>query len=316
MIAAPQVSMREAFGEALVELAGSYPEMMVLDADVSASTRTVLFARKYPERFFNLGVAEANMVDMAAGMATCGLRPVAATFALFLSLKGGEQIRQTICYNNLPVVLAGSYAGLSDSFDGASHQSIMDVAVMRAMPNMAVVIPADGIEVRQALEAALWRDGPTYIRISRNPVPVLFAGAAPLEIGRIRQLREGTDLTIAVCGVLTYMALEAADRLAGGGIRADVLEVSTVKPLDEAALANSVRKTGRVLTVEEHSVIGGLGSAVAETLGRLAPAPMDCIGVPDCFPESGPYLELLRKFGISTGEIESRARRLVGRDAR
>jgi transketolase len=315
MIAAPQVSMREAFGEALVELAGSYPEMMVLDADVSASTRTVLFARKYPERFFNLGVAEANMVDMAAGMATCGLRPVAATFALFISLKGGEQVRQTICYNNLPVVLAGSYAGLSDSFDGASHQSIMDVAVMRAMPNMAVVIPADGIEVRQALEAALRRDGPTYIRISRNPVPVLFADAAPLEIGRIRQLREGTSLTIAVCGVPTYMALEAADRLAGGGIRADVLEVSTVKPIDEAALVNSVRKTGRVLTVEEHSVIGGLGSAVAETLGRLAPAPMDSIGVPDRFPESGPYLELLRKFGISTDEIESRARRLVGRDA-
>lgn len=315
MIAAPQVSMREAFGEALVELAGSYPEMMVLDADVSASTRTVLFARKYPERFFNLGVAEANMVDMAAGMATCGLRPVAATFALFISLKGGEQVRQTICYNNLPVVLAGSYAGLSDSFDGASHQSIMDVAVMRAMPNMAVVIPADGIEVRQALEAALRRDGPTYIRISRNPVPVLFADAAPLEIGRIRQLREGTGLTIAVCGVPTYMALEAADRLAGGGIRADVLEVSTVKPIDEAALVNSVRKTGRVLTVEEHSVIGGLGSAVAETLGRLAPAPMDCIGVSDRFPESGPYLELLRKFGISTDEIESRARRLVGRDA-
>ena len=316
MIAAPPVSMREAFGEALVELAGRHPEMVVLDADVSASTRTVLFARKYPDRFFNLGVAESNMVDMAAGMATCGLRPVAATFALFISLKGGEQIRQTICYNNLPVVLAGSYAGLSDSFDGASHQSILDIAVMRAMPNMAVVVPADSIEVRQALEAALRRDGPTYIRICRNPVPVLFEDAPPLEIGRIRQLREGSDITIAVCGVPTYMALDAAERLACDGIRADVLEVSTVKPMDETTLVNSVRKTGRVLTVEEHSVIGGLGSAVAETLGRLLPAPIDSIGVPDCFPESGPYPELLEKFAISTGEIESRSRRLIARGVR
>jgi transketolase len=308
--------MREAFGTALVDLAERYPEMVVLDADVSTSTRTALFARKYPERFFNLGVAEANMVDIAAGMAACGLRPVAATFALFISLKGGEQVRQSIAYNNLPVVLAGSYAGLSDSFDGASHQSVLDLAVMRAMPNVAVVVPADEIEVRQALEAALRRDGPTYIRICRNAGPVLFAGAAPLEIGRIRQLRQGNDLTIAVCGVPTHMAIEAAERLAAGGIEADVLEVSTLKPMDEAALANSARKTGRVLTVEEHSVIGGLGSAVAETLGKLAPAPMDFIGIPDCFPESGPYRELMQKYGISAEEIEARARRLVGRDAR
>lgn len=315
MIAAKQVSMRGAFGEALLELAGRYPEMMVLDADVSASTRTAPFAKKYPERFFNVGVAEANMVDIAAGMATCGLRPVAATFALFISLKGGEQVRQTICYNKLPVVLVGSYAGLSDSFDGASHQSILDIAVMRAMPNIAVVVPADGVEVKQALEAALQREGPTYIRICRNATPVLFANAAPLEIGRIRKLREGTDLTIAVCGVPTHMALEAAERLAGDGIRAEVLEVSTIKPLDELTLLDSVRKTGGVLTVEEHSVIGGLGGAVAETLGRLAPVPMDFIGVPDQFPESGPYMELLEKFGISAGEIESRARRLVSRSA-
>lgn len=315
MIASPQVSMREAFGEALVELAGQYPEMMVLDADVSASTRTAPFGKKFQDRFFNLGVAEANMIDIAAGMATCGLRPVAATFALFISMKGADQIRNTICYNNLPVVLAGAYAGLSDSFDGASHQSVLDMAVMRSMPNMAVVVPADGVEVRQALEAALRRDGPTYIRMCRNPTPVLFADAAPLEIGRVRKLREGADLTIAVCGIPTYMALEAAERLAGCGIFADLLEISTVKPIDEHALVESVRKTGRVLTVEEHSVIGGLRSAVAETLGHLAPAPMDFIGVHDRFPESGPYMELLHKFGISAGEIESRARALVARGA-
>src|SRR5664279_3611257 len=181
------ISMREAFGQALVELGESHPEMTVLDADVSASTRSVLFGKRYPERFFNVGVAEANMVDIASGMATCGLRPVVNTFALFITLKGADQIRNIICYNKLPVVLAGNYAGLSDSYDGASHQSITDIAVMRAMPNMVVVVPADGVELRQALTAALRRDGPTYLRICRNPTPVLFADAPPLEIGKIRK---------------------------------------------------------------------------------------------------------------------------------
>jgi transketolase len=311
VIAAAAVSMREAYGRALVELAASHPEMMVLDADVSASSRTAPFGKQYPDRFFNVGVAEANMIDIAAGMATCGLRPVVNTFALFITLKGADQIRNIVCYNNLPVVFAGTYAGLSDSFDGASHQSVLDVAIMRAMPNMTVVVPADNVEVRQALEAALRRDGPTYIRICRNPTPVLFEGRAPLEIGRIRKLRDGADLTIAVCGVPTYMAIEAAGRLAAAGISVDLLEVSTVKPVDEAALLESARKTGKVLTVEEHTVVGGLGGAVAEILGRRAPTKMDFVGVADCFAESGPYMELLRKFGISTEEIESRARQLV-----
>ena len=308
---AAAVSMREAYGRALVELAASHPEMMVLDADVSASSRSVLFGKQYPDRFFNVGVAEANMIDIAAGMATCGLRPVVNTFALFITLKGADQVRNIVSYNNLPVVFAGTYAGLSDSFDGASHQSVLDVAIMRAMPNMAVVVPADNVEVRQALEAALRRDGPTYIRICRNPTPVLFEGAAPLEIGRIRKLRDGADLTIAVCGIPTFMALEAAERLAAAGISVDLLEVSTVKPVDEPALLESVRKTGKILTVEEHTVVGGLGGAVAEILGRRAPAKMDFVGVPDCFAESGPYMELLAKYGISTDEIVSRARRLV-----
>jgi transketolase len=311
VIAAAAVSMREAYGRALVELAASHPEMMVLDADVSASSRTVLFGKQYPDRFFNVGVAEANMIDIAAGLATCGLRPVVNTFALFVSLKGADQVRNIVCYNNLPVILAGTYAGLSDSYDGASHQSVLDVAIMRAMPNMTVVVPADNVEVRQALEAALERSGATYIRICRNPTPVLFEGAAPLEIGRIRKLRDGGDLTIAVCGIPTYMAIEAAERLRAAGIGADLLEISTVKPIDEPALLDSARKTGRVLVVEEHSVVGGLGSAVAETLGRLGPVPMDFVGVRDRFPESGPYMDLLGKFGISAEHIQAQARRLV-----
>lgn len=306
-----EVSMREAYGGALVSLAASYPEMVVLDADVSTSTRSALFAKAHPDRFFNVGVAEANMIDVAAGLATCGFRPVANTFGLFISLKCADQVRNIVCYNNLPVVLAGAYSGLSDSYDGASHQSILDLAILRAMPNLVVVVPADSIEVKQALEAALQRNGPTYIRICRNPVPVLFANEPPLEIGKIRKLRDGSDITIAVCGVPTFMAMEAATQLAAAGISVDLLEVSTLKPIDAAALVASVRKTGRVLTVEEHTIIGGLGGAVAETLGRLAPALMDTIGIEDRFPESGGYLELMRKYGISPEQIEQKARRLV-----
>ncbi len=312
MTARAAVAMREAFGQALVALAPQCPEMVVLDADVSSSTRTAVFAGAFPERFFNFGVAEANLVDIAAGMATCGLRPVASTFAVFISLKAAEQVQSSICYNHLPVVLAGNYAGLSDSYDGASHQSIQDLAVMRAMPNLTVVVPADGVEVAQALEAALRRDGPTYIRICRNPTPVLFEGAAPLELGKIRKLRDGDDVTIAVCGVPTFMAIEAAERLAERGVSVDLLEVSTLKPLDEAALLASTRKTGRVLTVEEHTVCGGLASAVAEATALHGPVLMDRVGLEDCFAESGDYMKLLAKYGISAEHIERRAARLAG----
>ena len=305
------VAMRFAFGDALLELAPIIPEMVVLDADVSSSTRTAEFGKRHPDRFFNVGVAEANMVDIAAGMATCGLRPVVSTFALFIALKGTDQVRNIVCYNNLPVVFAGNYAGLSDSYDGASHQSILDLSIMRAMPNMAVVVPADAIELRQALAVALHRNGPTYLRICRNPTPVLFAEAAPFEFGKIRRLRDGGDLTIAVCGVPTSMAIAAADRLAARGIAVDLLEVSTIKPIDAAALAASARKTGRVLTVEEHTTVGGLGSAVAEALAPSAPAALRMIGIQDTFTESGDYTALLRKYGISADHIEAGAMQLV-----
>jgi len=310
MTAAP-VAMRDAFGEALLALAPDFPEMVVLDADVSTSTRTAAFGKRHPDRFFNVGVAEANMVDIAAGMATCGLRPVVNTFALFLTLKAADQVRNIVCYNKLPVILAGNYAGLSDSYDGASHQSILDLAIMRAMPNLTVVVPADGIELRQALTAALRCHGPVYIRICRNPTPVLFADAPPLEIGKIRKLKNGGDLTIAVCGVPTSMAIEAADRLAQRGVAVDLLEVSTIKPIDAEALAVSARKTGKVLTIEEHTIHGGLGSAVAEVLAQRAPARMGMIGIQDTFTESGDYNALLRKYGISVGRIESEAMRLL-----
>jgi transketolase len=305
------ISGRDAFGQALLDLAEAHPEMVVLDADVSSSTKTAAFGRKYPGRFFNVGVAEANLADIAGGMATCGLRPVVSTFALFLALKAADQIRNVTCYNNLPVIFAGGYGGLSDSYDGASHQSIEDLAVLRAMPNLAVVVPGDAVEVRAALEQALHRAGPTYLRLGRNPSPVLFAQEPPLEIGRIRKLRDGGDLTIAVCGIPIGMAIEAAETLANRGVAVDLLEVATLKPMDAEALVDSARKTGRVLAVEEHSVIGGLGGAIAECLARRQPVPMVFIGVQDCFTESGDYRPLLAKYGLSAAHLVEQALRLV-----
>jgi transketolase len=240
---------------------------------------------------------------------------VVSTFGLFLSLKCTDQIRNIIAYNNLPVVLAGNYAGLSDSYDGASHQAILDIAIMRAMPNMVVVVPGDASEMRQALGLALRRNGPTYIRICRNPTPLLLEDAPPLELGKARKLRDGSDLTLAVCGVPTFMAIEAAERLAAAGIMVDLLEVATIKPTDTEALVASARKTRRVLTVEEHTVCGGLGGAVAEAIGPHCAARVEFLGIQDCFGESGDYMPLLAKHGISAAGIEERARAMAGRGA-
>ena len=306
-----EVAMREAFGDALLNLADNNPDMVVLDADVSTSTKTRAFGIVYPERFFNVGVAEANMVDIAGGMATCGLRPVVSTFALFLALKATDQIRNVVCYNNLPIVIAGGYGGLSDSFDGASHQSVSDLAIMRAMPNMYVVVPGDGTEVCQALEQALSRSGPTFIRLSRNPTPVLFGNEPALEIGKIRKLRDGRDITIGVCGVPMSMAIDAAEELKEDNISVELLEISTLKPMDAETLVASTSKTNRMLTVEEHSIIGGLGSAVAEVLSRRCPVRMDFVGLEDTFTESGPYMELMAKYGISKDAIVEKARGLL-----
>jgi transketolase len=305
------LSMRDALGQTLVELAPEIPELVVLDADVSASTKTAGFAKAYPDRFFNVGVAEANMADIAAGMATAGLRPVINTFSLFLALKCADQIRNTICYNNLPVVLAGAYGGLSDSFDGASHQAILDIAMMRTLPNMVVIVPADAEETKQALKLALRRNGPTFIRGCRNETPVLFEGAEPFQIGKARKLRDGKDLTIAACGIPVLMAMEAAERLAKIGIGVDLLAVATVKPIDEKTLAASAAKTGAVLAVEEHNIVGGFGGAVAEALAKHAPAKMDFLGVQDRFTESGAYDALMKKYGISVDAIVAKAKALV-----
>ena len=306
-----EISMRDAYGEVLTELGDEYPELMVLDADVSSSTRTVVFAEKYPERFFNVGVAEANMVDIAAGLALCGLKAIANTFAVFLSLKTAEQIRNVICYNNLPVILVGSYAGLSDSYDGASHQSVEDIAIMRAIPNLNVIVPADAIELKQALRAAVQLNAPTYIRICRNPTPVLFGESEPFEFGKIRVVKEGHDITIAACGIVLSTAIEAIEVLEERGISVELLNISTIKPLDKETLVRSVKKTKRVLTIEEHSVIGGLGGAVAEALGKECPTIIDYIGINDTFTDTGGYNELLEKHNISAEFIIEKVTNLL-----
>jgi transketolase len=304
-------AMRDVFGQALVDLAPTHPELVVLDADVSSSTKTSLFGKACPERFFNVGVAETNMVDIAAGLATCGFRPVVSTFALFLASKTAEQIRNSICYNNLPVIIAGGYAGLSDSYDGASHQAIEDLAIMRALPNLAVLSPGDPAEVKSALEAALQHNGPVYLRLSRNATPVLFEDAAPFQIGRNRTLREGADVTLLATGVPVYLAAEAAKQLAARNIQATVISVSSLKPLDEDSILAAARKTGLVVTVEEHSILGGLGGAVAELLSEKAPTRMTRIGLHDRFGESGDYAALMAKHGISVAGIVEQAERLI-----
>jgi transketolase len=305
-------TMRDAFGKRLAALGAVRPELVVLDADVSSSSKSSHFATACPERFFNVGVAEANLVDVAAGLSTAGFRPVANAFAIFLALKGADQIRNVLCYNDLPVVLAGAYGGLSDSFDGASHQSIADIAMLRALPGLTVLVPSSNADAERALELALSLDGPAYIRLNRNECPTP-AGLPPLAIGASRLLRAGSDVTIAANGICSAMALEAAKELAGEGISAEVIDVASVKPFGAEELAASVAKTGRLVTLEEHSRVGGTGTACLEALASRGVAfRAELLGVDDRFTESGPYAALLNHYGISATAASRAARRLLG----
>ncbi len=307
------MAMRDAFGKKLAELGATHPELVVLDADVSSSTKSAYFAKAFPQRFFNCGVAEGNMADVAAGLATCGYHPVINSFAIFLALKGTDQLRNVACYNNLPIIIAGAYGGLSDSFDGASHQSVCDIAIMRSLPNMQVLVPSDARQAEQALEYALQQKGPVYIRLNRNAMPDLpesddFASAKAIVVS------QGKDLTIAANGITASKALEAAQVLSEQGIEATVLSVPFVKPLDGQGILHSALQSGRLLTVEEHVLMGGFGSAVSEVVARSGNAlQMDSIGLDDCFGETGPYEALLAEYGISAKNIADKARALCAR---
>ena len=294
---------RKIFGEALAEYGVKNKKVVVLTADVSSSVMTNFFAEKNPERFFNVGIAEAGMVDTAVGFALGGFIPFANTFAALL-LRATEQVRTCVAYANTNVKIVGSFAGLSDAKDGATHHSIMDIAVFRAMPNMTVVVPSDSIEAKKMIPLIAEHEGPVYIRISRAEMPVIFDENHRVEIGRGVVMRDGNDVTIIANGHLLSRSLEAADQLNSRGIKARVVNLHTVKPLDKPLLMKCARETGAVVTAEEHSIIGGLGSAVAEFLVGEIPVPIKMVGVADTFTESAKDLDpLLDKYGMSVENI-------------
>lgn len=296
-------STREAYGKALVALGAENPDIVVLEADLSKSTKTADFAKHYPERFFNMGIAEANMMGTAAGFATTGKIPFASTFAVFATGRAFEQIRNSIAYPKLNVKIAATHAGVTVGEDGGSHQAIEDVAIMRALPNMTVLVPADGEETRQAIYAAAAHKGPVYIRMGRLDVPLLFDEKYTFEIGKANVIREGSDVAIFANGVMVAAALEAAEELAGRGLQVAVVNVASVKPLDEETIIRMAKATGAVVTAEEHTIIGGLGSAVAEVLAENVPTPMVRVGLKDSFGQSGRPNELLEKYGLTATDI-------------
>ena len=294
-----KIATRDAYGNALLILGAENPNVVVLDADLSKSTKTADFGKKYPERFFNMGIAEANLLGTAAGLAAAGKIPFASTFAIFAVGRAFEQIRNSIAYPKLNVKIAATHSGITVGEDGGSHQAIEDVAIMRAVPNMVVLVPADGEETRQVILAAAKYNGPVYIRMGRLAVPLLFGEDYNFEIGKANVLKEGTDVAIMANGLMVSMALEAADELAGEGISVSVVNVASVKPLDEETIVRIANQTKAVVTAEEHNIIGGLGSAIAEVLGERLPTPMVRVGLKDTFGESGRPQELLEKYGLT-----------------
>jgi len=307
-------SIRDAFGRALVKLGEKNEKVVVLDADVSTSTRTAFFQNKFPDRFFNFGVAEGNMMDAAAGLALVGKIPFASTFSSLASLRALEQIRTSIAYPNLNVKIAGGYGGLSDFKDGPTHHSICDLAIIRSIPNMTLIVPADAIETKKAVYAVAQYVGPVYLRLSRAEVPVIFDENYKMEIGKGNLLKDGTDVTLIATGIMVVRVLEAAKVLEKEEkISAKVIEIHTLKPLDVDIIIRAADETGAIVTAEEHSIIGGLAGAVAEVLAENKPIPMERIGIKDTFTESGQYNELLEKYGMGIKHIIDAAKKVVKR---
>ena len=299
---------RAAYGEALLKLGGMNERVVVLDADLYNSTRTVLFRDAFPDRFIDMGIAEADMVSTAAGMSASGLIPFCNSFAIFLTARCYDQIRIQIAYPRLHVILVGSSAGLTQGQDGASHQSLEDIALMRALPNMTVLVPADGIETEQMTQAAVNLTGPVYLRLGRYPVPDLMDGYPSFQVGRATLLRQGESLSLLACGHMVNVAIQAAELLAARGLGVRVMNVSTIKPLDIEAVYQAARGLPLVLTLEEHSIIGGLGSAVAEVLAEVPyTTRLVRLGTPDVFGESGTADQMLDKYQLTPQGVADRA---------
>ena len=300
---------RESYGEALVALAEKYPNLVVLDADLAAATKTGMFKKAYADRFYDCGIAEANMMGVAAGLAAAGMTPFASSFAMFAAGRAFEIVRNSIGYPNLNVKIGATHAGISVGEDGATHQCCEDIALMRTIPGMTVINPADDTEAKAAVEAAIQHDGPVYCRFGRLAVPVINDPATyKFELGKGVQLRDGNDVTVVATGLMVNEALIAADMLANEGISVRVINIHTIKPLDQEIIIKAAKETGTIVTAEEHSIIGGLGSAVAETVCEACPVSVRRVGVNDTFGHSGPAVELLKQFGLSAERIAEVAR--------
>ncbi|MGA2091151.1 MAG: transketolase family protein [Endomicrobiales bacterium] len=304
---------RYGFGEALVELGKKNPKIFVLGADTAASVMLNLFQEKFPERYVNIGVAEQNLLGIAAGLAVAGWIPFASTYGVFASGRPWEQIRTTICYSNLNVKIGGSHAGVMVGPDGATHQALEEIAIMRCLPRMTVIVPCDAIETRKATMASAALFGPVYIRFGREPIPVLTRDDTPFEIGKARVMREGKDVAIVACGTMVYESLMAAELLEKKGISTRVINLHTIKPIDEQAIIDAARDCGALVTAEEHQIFGGLGSAVAEVLVKHFPAPVEMVAVRDTFGESGNPMDLMKSYHLKDVDIVEAAERVLRR---
>ena len=306
-----KTATRDAYGKALVELGQKNDKVIVFDADLAAATKTGMFKKEFPERFIDCGIAESNMMGVAAGMATAGYTVFASSFAMFAAGRAFEQVRNTIGYPHLNVKIGATHAGISVGEDGASHQCCEDIALMRTIPGMTIINPADDIEARLAVMAAAEMDGPVYMRFGRLAVPRIFDENYKFEIGKGVYLKEGKDVTIIATGLLVERALQAAEMLEAEGISAAVINMATIKPLDRDIIIDAAKKTGAIVTAEEHNVIGGLGSAVAEVICETVPVPVMKVGVEDTFGKSGPALELLEIFGLNAQNICEKAKKAI-----
>ena len=308
-----KIATRDSYGKALVELGAEFENLVVLDADLAGATKTGVFQKAYPHRHFNCGIAEANMVCMAAGLSTTGLVPFASSFAMFAAGRAFEQSRNSVGYPHLNVKIGATHGGISVGEDGASHQCCEDFGLMRTIPGMVVMSPADDVEARAMVRAAYLHNGPVYIRFGRAAVPVIHEEGMAFEIGKGEVIREGKDVAIIANGLMVYEAMVAAEELAGAGIDAMVINMATIKPLDNELVLAAAKKCGRVITCEEHSVIGGLGEAVCSLLSEQLPTPVRRIGVKDVFGESGPAAALLKKYGLSAENIVAVAKEFCGK---
>jgi transketolase len=307
------VPTRDAYGDALVELGQELPEVVVFEADISKSTRTDAFARQFPDRFFNVGVAEQNEMAAAAGAATCGKIVFVSTYAVFASMRACEQVRTFVAYPRLNVKICTSHGGITPANDGVTHQATEDLGIMRTIPHMTVLMPADAVTTKIAVQQAARLEGPVYVRLTRDGVPVIYDADVDFRIGRAIVLRSGGDVALIALGDMVSPALDAARELEQEGIAATVIDMHTIKPIDEQAIAEAAARTGAVITVEDHQINGGLGSAVAEVLVEHGPVPMERIGLKNTFAESGKYEELLAKYGMDVPAILAAARRVIER---